>query len=116
MIIKEINGKEYVVIPEHIFKNKQNIDWKAVEKYLQQYVGTEIRNEHFNDVVCIGRQFPSEYTGSDYTWTLRGAKAKIKANASQGILEMVRIATEKIYAPNRKSKHSCDAENCWYYI
>lgn len=116
MNIKEIDGKEYVIIPEHIFKNKQNIDWKAVEKYLQRYVGAEIRNEHFKDVVCIGRQFPTEFAGSDYTWSLRGSKAKVKANAAQGIIEMVRIATEKIYAPNRKCKHQYDAQKGWYYF
>ena len=115
MTVKEIDGKEYVIIPEHIFRNKQNIDWKAVEKYLQKYVGTEIKNEHFNDIVCIGRQFPGEYAGSDYTHSLKGAKAKAKANAAQEIIEMVRVATEKIYAPNRKNKHSDDARNGWYY-
>lgn len=35
MIMKDYDGKEYVLIPEHIFKNKQGIDWGAVERYLQ---------------------------------------------------------------------------------
>ena len=52
--------------------------------------------------------FPDEYTGSKYT-------RKAKANASQGILEMIEIATEKKFRDNHKEKHEDDAENGWYY-
>lgn len=45
----------------------------------------------------------------------KGARAKAKANASQGIPAMVEIATEKVFRENHKEKHDGDAENGWYY-
>ena len=43
--------------------------------------------------IYIGADFPNEYTGSAYTYTLKGANVKAKANAVQGIPEMIEIAT-----------------------
>ena len=40
--------------------------------------------------------------------------AKAKANAVQGIPEMIEIATGKYYEENRKEKHSKDAKYGWY--
>lgn len=45
----------------------------------------------------------------------KGARAKAKANAVQGILEMLRNATDKRFRENYKDKHSHRAENGWYY-
>lgn len=38
---------------------------------------------------------PDEYAHSEYTRVLKGANAKAKANAAQGIPELIEIATEK---------------------
>ncbi len=56
-----------------------------------------------------------EYSGSKYTRKTKGARAKAKANAAQGIKEMIEIATEKVHLENHKDKHSEDAQNGWYY-
>jgi hypothetical protein len=114
-IIKDGVGHEIAVLPEIIFRNKQNIDWKAVEKYLRRYVGEIITITESNDTVYIGNTFPDEYKGSLYTRHIKGANAKAKANAVQGITQMLEIATDKCFKENRKEKHKENAENGWYY-
>ncbi len=114
-IAKDAAGHNIVVLPDIIFKNKQNIDWTAVEKYLQRYIGDIITIAETGDIVYIGIDFPDEYKGSTYTKRLKGANAKAKANAVQGISEMLHIATGKYFRENRKDKHSTDAGNGWYY-
>lgn len=114
-IVESMSGYKVVVLPDIIFKNRQNIDWNAVEKYLQRYVGEIVRIAETEDIVYIGATFPDEYKGSKYTKRLRGSNAKAKANAAQGILEMLKIATEKSFHKNYKEKHLEDAENGWYY-
>lgn len=63
----------------------------------------------------IGKRFPDEYSSSKYTRKTKGARAKAKANAVQGIREMVEIATEKVFRNNFKEKYAEDAKNGWYY-
>ena len=82
---------------------------------MQKYVGEIVRIAETEDIVYIGTDFPNEFKGSDYTRRLKGAYAKAKANAAQGIVEMLEIATEKRFSENHKSKHSVDAEKGWYY-
>lgn len=65
--------------------------------------------------IYIGNKFPDEYSSSKYTRKTKGARAKAKANASQGIIEMLEIATNKVYRENHKEKHEGDAEKGWYY-
>lgn len=43
------------------------------------------------------------------------AKAKAKANAAQGIREMLEIASDRVFRRNHKEKHSDSAANGWYY-
>lgn len=45
---------------------------------------------------------------------VKGANAKAKANAAQGLPELLMIADEKEYEINRKEKHSQDAKYGWY--
>ena len=97
------------------FSNKQNINWNDVEDYLGKYVGELIEIAETRDIIYIGNKFPDEYGGSSYTRKTKGARAKAKANAAQGIREMVEIATDKVYRENHKEKHSEDAHNGWYY-
>lgn len=49
-----------------------------------------------------------------YTKTLKGTNAKAKANAAQGIPQMIEIATNKKHEINRKVKHNRDAKHGWY--
>lgn len=114
-IILDEKGNKIVLIPDIIFVNKQNINWKEVEIYLRQYVGEIVKIVETEDIIYLGKDFPDEYTGSKYTRKTKGARAKVKANASQGVREMVEIATEKTFRENHKEKHNSDAENGWYY-
>ena len=65
-------------------------------------------------MVYIGKDLPDEYAHSKYTNILKGANAKAKANAVQGIPEILEIADEKEYEENNKEKHSKDAKYGWY--
>ncbi len=53
-------------------------------------------------VFYLGKEFPDEYTGSKYTRKMKGGRAKAKANAAQGIREMVEIASDKRFRENGK--------------
>ncbi len=65
-------------------------------------------------MIYIGSDLPDEYTHSNYTRILKGANAKAKANAAQGLPELLKIATNEVYEDNRKEKHSKDAKYGWY--
>lgn len=108
-------GNKVVFIPKIIFMNKQNIDWKEVEIYLERYIGKLVEITESKDIVYVGKTLPDEYAGSKYTRKAKGARAKAKANATQGILEMIEIATEKDFRENHKEKHRKNAEKGWYY-
>ena len=51
---------------------------------------------------------------SAYTYTLKGANVKAKANAVQGIPEMIEIATGGNHKENDKEKHNRNAKFGWY--
>ena len=87
-IVTDESGNEVVLLPEIIFSNKQNINWNDVEDYLGKYVGELIEIAETRDIIYIGNKFPDEYGGSSYTRKTKGARAKAKANAAQGIREM----------------------------
>lgn len=114
-IIKDEFGHQIVVLPDIIFKNRQNIDWKAVEKYLEQYIGQLVEIAETKDIVYIGASFPDEYKGSQYTRKIKGARAKAKANAVQGIPQIIQTATDKRFNLNKENKHKYHAEQGWYY-
>ena len=83
----------------------------------------------------IGDDLPSEYSGSKYTHSIKGTNAKAKANAVQGIPEMIEIAVGKHFRDiggnnivvindirfkgkhfreNKESKHWRNAMYGWY--
>ena len=109
------NDNQIVVLPDILFSNKQNINWDEVEKYLKRYVGELVEITETGDIIYFGKDFPNEYAGSKYTRKAKGARAKAKANAAQGIREIIQISTNKTFRENRKEKHSGDAANGWYY-
>lgn len=113
-VIQDIDGNNIVVINDIIFKGKRSVEWTDVENYLRQYVGEFYQIAETGDVVYIGTDLPDEYIGSNYTKHLKGTVAKAKANAAQGIPEMIEIATSKVAEDNKKSKHSRHAKNGWY--
>lgn len=115
-IIQDGAGNKVVLIPNIIFINKQNIDWNEVETYLKRYVGEIVAMTESKDIIYLGKDFPDEYTGSKYTRKTKGARAKAKANAVQGIREMVEIATDKTFRNNHKTKHNSDAKNGWLLL
>ena len=113
-VIQDIDGNSIVVINDIIFRGKRSVEWSDVEKYLRQYVGDFYKIAETGEVVFIGTDLPNEYIGSNYTKHLKGTVAKAKANAAQGIPEMIEIATSKVGEENRKGKHSRHAKNGWY--
>ena len=113
-VVEDLDGNKIVVIHDIRFKGKRSVEWTDVEQYLKQYVGEAHIIKSTNDMVYIGSDLPDEYTHSNYTKILKGANAKAKANAVQGIPEMLMIANEKEFEGNRKDKHSKDAKYGWY--
>lgn len=112
-IITDQHGEKIVKINSIIFRGKKNINWKAVEVYLQRYIGEVV--EVSDEQIFIDRKFVDEYTGSVYTRKLRGSTAKAKANAVQGILEILRIGIFRQKMENKKKEHKKDAKNGWRY-
>ena len=108
------NGEKIVVIPKIIFKGKRNISWDEVEKYLIRYIGKIIMISETEDLILIDKIFVDEYTGSDYTNKLVGALPKVKANMSQGIAQMIEIATEKRWKEDFDGKHKKKAGKGWF--
>lgn len=115
-IVLDSEGNRVVLISDTIFTNRKNIDWNKVESYLEQFIGEIIEITESKDVIYIGKTFPDEYAGSKYTRRMKGARAKAKANAARGIIEMIQIATEKEFRENHKDKHLSDAKKGWYYF
>ncbi len=113
-IIHDLDGNEIVIIQDIIFKGRQRIAWSDVEKYLKKFVGESYEISETKDLVFIGSDLPDEYCHSAYTEVLKGTNAKAKANAAQGLPEMIRIATGKKHSQNSKKKHNSDAKFGWY--
>ena len=113
-VVEDLKGNKIVFIHDIRFKGRQAIDWDDVERYLKQYVGESHIIESTKDMVYIGVDLPEEYAHSNYTDTLKGANAKAKANATQGLPEMIEIATNKAHKENFKEKHNRDAKYGWY--
>ncbi len=113
-VIQDTNGNNIVVINDIIFKGKRAIQWEEVEDYLRRYIGEFYTIADTNEIVFIGVDLPDEYAHSEYTHILRGANAKAKANAAQGIPELIETATGMRFVPNKKTKHKQDAKFGWY--
>ena len=113
-IIKDLKGNSIVVINDIVFQGKRNINWEDVKSYLEQYVGEFYEIADSQDIIYIGKDLPDEYTGSRYTHQLKGTAAKAKANAAQGLPEMLKIATGKHFRENEGAKHQWDARFGWF--
>ena len=113
-IVKDTDGRKTVFIHDQIFKGKRTISWCEVEAYLKLFVGDVCVVESTEDEIYTGSKLPDEYTNSNYTKALKGANIKVKANAAQGIHEMIEIAENKRFVQNFKKKHHNDAKYGWY--
>ena len=109
-----MEGKKIVLIQDVIFKGRRSINWDDVEKYLERYIDDLYTIFETGEEIYIGSELPSEYAGSNYTVKLKGGMAKAKANAAQGIPELIEIATNQTFEENRKHKHRKDAKLGWY--
>ena len=113
-IITNSEGKRIVRIKDIRFKGKRTVNWDEVKEYLKDYVDEMYQTANGEDVIYIGNDLPDEYTGSRYTHKLMGAIAKAKANATQGIPELIEIADNKRYRENQDSRHIRNARFGWY--
>lgn len=113
-IVHDVDGNSIVVIHDIKFKGKRRINWKDVEDYLQEYIGEFYEIAETGDIVYIGKDLPEEYTWSKSTKELKGTNAKAKANATQGLPELIQIARDKKHKDNQKDKHKNDAAHGWY--
>ncbi len=113
-IVTDTEGHKIVIIHDTVFRNKQNIKWSDVEKYLGQYVGDIYTIAEDGEKIYIGKDLPDEYAHSNYSAKLRGNLAKTKANAAQAIPEMIEISSNGIYSANEKEKHRLEARYGWY--
>lgn len=113
-IIVDAEGRKIVFIHDIRFKGKKREEWDEVEKYLIEYVGKYYEIEESAEVVYIDSDFPDEFASSQSRLALKGAVAKAKANVSQGIPELIQIATNSSYSENTKQKHKKDAKFGWY--
>jgi len=104
-VVEDLDGNKIVFIHDIIFKGKRSVEWSDVEVYLKQFVGEAYAIEETEDLIYIGADLPDEYTHSNYTMLLRGTNAKAKANAAQGLPELMEIATQKAHKNNFKEKH-----------
>lgn len=113
-VITDIDGNKIVMINDIRFKGKRAINWNEIKAYIKTFVGDDYTIMESSKVIYIGRDLPDEYTGSKYTNQLRGANAKAKANATQGIPELINIAKGGSYKENKAPKHMRDAKYGWY--
>ena len=113
-VVEDLDGNKIVFIHDVKFKGKRSVEWTDVEEYLKQFIGKAYVIEDTKDMIYIGAELPDEYAHSEYTISLKGANAKAKANATQGIPEMLLIANEREFEVNRKDKHSKNAKYGWY--
>ena len=113
-IIQDIDGNNIVVINDIRFKGKRSSNGRDVRAYFKEYVGDFYKVASTGDVIYIGADLPNEYSGSKYTHSLKGTNAKAKANATQGIPEMIEIALGKYYRENKEIKNWRNARYGWY--
>ena len=113
-IIEDSVGNKIVFINDIVFKGKRSIAWSEVETYLKQFVGEVYTIEKTEDLIYIGADLPDEYAHSNYTMILKGTNAKAKANAAQGLPEIIEIATKRAHKDNYKEKHGKDVKYGWY--
>jgi hypothetical protein len=113
-IVTDLENRKIVVIHDVIFRGRQNIEWDEIKEYLKEFVGKSFIIDSVDEMIYMGVDLPLEYAGSNDTFSLKGQRAKAKANAVQGLPEMIMIAWNRSYKENHESKHRQDAKYGWY--
>ena len=113
-MIDTFDGKKVVIIHDLIFKKKRYVNWKDVKEYLKKYVGEVYSILSTQEKIYIGADFPNEFTGSAYTYSLKGTNVRAKANVVQRIPELIEIATGGNFKENDEEKHNRNAKYGWY--
>lgn len=113
-VIQDLDGRKIVIIHDIRFRGKRKINWKEVEQYLKQYIGDVYEIMDSAEIIYVGSDFADEYSGSQDTARLKGTLAKAKANAAQGIPELIGTAANRRYQENMNPKHQWDAKFGWY--
>lgn len=113
-LITDLKGRKIVLINDICFKAKKREDWKYVEEYLKKYVEKSYEINETEEKIFISTDFPDEYANSENRISLKGAAAKAKANAVQGIPELIQNATDREFSENIKKKHRKDAKFGWF--
>ena len=101
-IITDEEGNRIALIKDIRFRGKQNIDWRSVKAYLEGYMGDSYEISESAERVYIGKTLSDEFTGSEFTKSLKGANAK--ANAATAIPELIQIALNPKWQENKKEK------------
>lgn len=113
-IVFDARGRKQIQINEIIFSSKRRIDWAGVENYLKKYIGDMYVIDENDEKIYIGSDFPDEYANSSYSHRIHGAIGKAKANASQAIPQLIKIASNMAYQENTEKKHGKNAKFGWY--
>ncbi len=113
-IMYDSHNRPVVIISDIQFSGRRNINWENVKEYVKKYVGQKYEIVESSDMVYIGTDFPDEIKGSEDTKRLKGTNAKAKANATIEIPGLLKIATNKRWQENFKSRHKTDAKFGWY--
>lgn len=113
-IVTDLKDQRIVVIDNIRFKGKRKINWEDVENYIKKYIGKSYEMVNEKDRIYIGKDLPDEYSGSKDTAKLKGTLAKAKANAVQGMPELLENAVNGRYRENLAVKHETDAKFGWY--
>ncbi|MBQ9179918.1 MAG: hypothetical protein IJ132_03865 [Firmicutes bacterium] len=103
-----------ITISERLFTGKKDVPWDEVEKYLKRYINQTVKVNSTNDIIRIPKDYPDEYSGSQYTKKLRGAVAKAKANIIVELLQLIQNASNRRHVANKTEKHEKDASRGWY--
>ena len=69
---------------------------------MKEYVEEFYEIAETSEKIFISTDFPDEYANSESRMALKGAEAKAKANAVQGIPELIQIATNQEFSENTK--------------
>lgn len=93
---------------------------QLIEKFITNYIEKDYKIAEVGESVYIGKDFPGEFTHSNYSQgllrTRRGRKKLYAKNQSvQEVGSLIEIATKPQWAPNRENSHKKDAKYEFYY-
>ena len=61
-IITDLDGSKIAIINDVRFQSRRRIDWKQVEEYLKEYIGTYFEIAETSEKIYIGSDFPVEFS------------------------------------------------------